>query len=81
MMLDSADIPSISRQELREKIKQDKLQYAAENDPAAAAAQKALNIDEPGQHERELNPYWKHGTGTGVYNMSRPHKYTNDHSV
>ena len=68
MMLDSADIPSISRQELREKIKQDKLQYADNK----AQPESQLNIDEPGQHERELNPYWKQGSGTGITKTLTP---------
>ncbi|XP_074650677.1 CWF19-like protein 2 [Tubulanus polymorphus] len=45
-------IPTVSRDELRRRIKEDK----KEKEPV---------FDEIGQHERELNPYWK-GGGTGL---------------
>lgn len=57
MTMSASEIPTVSRQELREKIKQDKLQYSEQK------AQPELNIDEPGTHEKELNPYWKAGSG------------------
>ena len=59
MNLDTANIPTVSRQELRDKIKQDKQQYAEQQ------KDQQVNIDEPGTHSKELNPYWKSGTGTG----------------
>jgi len=58
MSLDSASIPTISRLELREKIKQDKLQYAD-------LEKEEKVLDEPGAHEKELNPYWKSGSRQG----------------
>ncbi|XP_060068862.1 CWF19-like protein 2 [Ylistrum balloti] len=48
-------IPLTSRQEIRERIKQDKEEKEK---------QKNL-LDQPGQHALELNPYWKEG-GTGL---------------
>lgn len=59
MMMDSSLLPTVSRDELREKIKQDKLQYAD-------VPKQPDVTDEPGQHDKELNPYWKSGEKTGM---------------
>ncbi|XP_064636752.1 CWF19-like protein 2 [Lineus longissimus] len=48
-------VPCVTRDELRDRIKKDKKEKEEE-----------VNLfDQPGQHARELNPFWKDG-GTGV---------------
>ncbi|XP_013392570.1 CWF19-like protein 2 [Lingula anatina] len=54
MSEDFSFIPTTSREQLREQIKKEK----EEQIPVSY-------LDQPGQHSRELNPYWKDG-GTGL---------------
>lgn len=52
------DIPTISREELRKSV--------LENKPEPAETARGDDYV-PGQHSKELNPYWKSGTGTYMW--------------